>query len=148
MTKLRLFRYDNEDYEVGRVIVSRGDHFDGLTDEEKIVEVAIRKALTDGVDIRSTSLYAWESEQFAKRVWPYSKKKYLYELEAEETAVRFKSDLNHFSDATGQIGNAAAFNDAIARYCSAAPPDSDHSNPRIEVLVSSATVISKTERRG
>lgn len=146
MTKVRVFRYDNEDYAVGQVIVSRGDHFDGLTDKEKAVELAIRKALPNGVDVRSASLYAWESEQFAKRVWPHSKKKYLYELEVDESDIRFKSDLNHFSDATGSIGSADAFDNAVARYCSAAPPTADHTTPRVEVLVSRATVISKAEQ--
>jgi len=42
MSKI-FYRYDNEDYADGRIVRSRGDSFNMLTDVEKIVELKIRE---------------------------------------------------------------------------------------------------------
>jgi hypothetical protein len=76
MSKIKVYRYDDQEFSNGHVMESRGDSFDILTDYEKMVEVAIRAALPDGTNVRGTSLYTWEDEKLAKRLWGLSKKKY------------------------------------------------------------------------
>jgi hypothetical protein len=116
--KVTVYRYDNEDYDGGRIIFGRGDSFETLTPEQKTVELAIRSTLPNGKAIRSTSLYTWANETVAKRLWPLSKKKYLYELEVESEDMRHKADLNYYSEAIDAVKTDRSLQEAVNRYCS------------------------------
>jgi hypothetical protein len=96
MTKT-VYRYDDEDYPDGQLVRSRGDSFDILTKVEKVVELGIRALLPDGANVRGASLYTWEDEVVARRLWKLSGKKYLYELEVDDASIRHIGDLNLYS---------------------------------------------------
>lgn len=125
-------------------MLPRGDSFDMLTDHQKSVELLIRDALLDGVNVRGGSLFTWESEALAKRLWPHSKKKFLYHLEVDEADIRFRGDLNCYSAAVDAVKTGASPDEHVARYCAGqeAPAHAGDS-PRIELLVTKATVVRK-----
>jgi hypothetical protein len=122
---------------------SRGDHFDGLTADEKVVEQAIRALLPNGCGVRSTSLYTWESVNLARRLWPLSKKNFLYKLEIEEEHIRFRGDLNWFSEAVQAVTRGESPVRAVGDYCSGALAGHPWTEPRVEILAFQAKVMSK-----
>ena len=140
---MNVYRYDNETYDENEVIRSRGDSFNSLTESQKQVELAIRSRLSNGENIRSTSLYTWADETLARRLWPLSQKKYLYELEIEDSDIRHKGDLNFDSAAVEEVKAGASPNGAIEKYCSGENAEAPQTQPRIEVLVSEAKVRRK-----
>ena len=107
-----------------------------------MVEGAIRTALPDGTNIRGSSLYTWKDETLARRLWLLSKKKYLYELEIDEADIRHKGDLNHYSEAEVAAKLGKSF-DEVRKYCTGEPAGPQFTGPRIEILVSKATVLRK-----
>jgi hypothetical protein len=143
LAKIRVYRYDDEEFPTGKVIRCRGDSFDTLTDHQKTVEIAIRKALPDGANVRSTSIYVWADQQVAKRLWPLSKKRYLYELEIDEVDIRHKGDLNNYSEAETAAKSGKPFEDAVLRYCRGEMAGKKYTEPRVEILVSEATVLGR-----
>ena len=138
-----VFRYDDQDIPDGCIMRSRGDHFDGLTADEKVVEQAIRALLPNGCGVRSTSLYTWESENLARRLWPLSKKNFLYKLEIEEEHIRFRGDLNWFSEAVQAVTRGESPDRAVGDYCSGALAGHPWTEPRVEILVFQAKVMTK-----
>jgi|LNFM01.2.fsa_nt_gb hypothetical protein len=141
MQKMTVYRYDDECFAEGQEILPRGDSFNMLTDHEKKIEREIRSVLSDGENVRSTSLYGWEDEAVARRLWKLSKKTYLYELEVEQTDVRFKADLHFYSEAVDAVKQGASPDSAVRRYCSGESAGPCSGLPRIEVLVTKAKVI-------
>jgi hypothetical protein len=73
-----VYRYDGEPYVDGQMVQGRGDSFPSLTANQKVVETRIRDTLKNGRSVRATSLFTWENEVLARRLWMVSKKKYLY----------------------------------------------------------------------
>lgn len=138
-----VYRYDDECYNLGKCIRARGDPFNTLTDDQKVVELAVRSALPAGVKIRSESLYTWSSEMLARRLWRLSKKKYLYELELDERDIRHKGDLNWYSAAVDAIKAGKSPHDAVKKYCNGEESGPPYTEPRIELLVSQARMIRK-----
>lgn len=137
MGKRTVYRYDDEHYDVGSTISSRGDHLGTLTPDEKIVEKMIRAKLNDGERIRAESLYAWDSVDVAKRLHKYARKKFLYQLEIDDSDIRHRGDVEHFSDAVDAIKTNRNADSSVASYCR-----SDLKNsPKVELLVSRAVVI-------
>ena len=96
MTAVIAYRYDNDRYEIGDIIAPKRDSFGSLTADQQKVETALRAALPDGYALRCGSVFAWESEAVANRVWPLSGKIYLYKLEILKADIRFRGDLNHY----------------------------------------------------
>jgi hypothetical protein len=144
LCKIKVYRYDDEDYADGRMIKPRGDPFNTLTEPEKAVETAVRAALPNGENVRSTSVYTWANETVAKRLWQYSGRRYLYELEIDKADIRHIGDLNHYSDAKDAAISGAPFEDAVARYCMGEPSGPPRfTEPRVEILVSKAMVFRK-----
>ena len=84
MTVKTVFRYDDQDYSVGTIMLPRGDHLEGLTEHQKTVELAIRAKVAPS-KIRETSLYTWREKATALRLWPHCRKKYLYDLKSKLT---------------------------------------------------------------
>lgn len=140
MPKRIVYRYDNECYKDGEITRPRGDFFSTLTDSEKQVELAIRSTLPDGANIRSTSVCTWANENLAKRLWPRSRKKYLYELEIDDFNIRHIGDLNWYSAAKDAVNSGELPKDAVDKYCSGENAGPPYTEPRIEVLVSEAKV--------
>jgi hypothetical protein len=137
-----VYRYDNNKYEVGEIISPKRDSFGMLTDTEKQVETLIRSTLPDGQSIRGDSLFAWESQTVASRVWPLSGKRYLYELEVDEADIRFRGDLNHYNNAKDAVKNSLSPDEFVSAYCEG--KDSNpaiNGPPRIELLFSKAKVL-------
>jgi hypothetical protein len=143
MPKLIVYRYDDECYTEGQVIRPRGDSFNTLTDQQKVVERAIRSTLHDGTEIRGNSVYTWVEEGVARRLWPLSKKKHLYELEIEHSNIRFQGDLNCYSTAIDAVAAGRSPQNAVEKYCRGEEAGPPYTEPRIEVLVSEAKVIRK-----
>jgi hypothetical protein len=142
-----VYRYDNEDYVDGHLICSRGDSFNMLTDVEKVVELRIRELLPDGANIRGNSLYTWEDETVAQRLWGYSRKQYLYELEVDEANIRHVGDLDLYSDAKDAVKNKVSPDAPITAYCNGEVAPPERGGPRREILVSEARVIRKLASR-
>jgi hypothetical protein len=140
---MRVYRYDDQEFADGQMIESRGDSFGTLTDHQKVVEIAIRAALPNGAIVRGNSLYTWADEQLAKRLWPPSKKRYLYELEIDEADIRHKGDLNYYSEAVSAAKSGAPIEDAVSKYCAGENAGAPYTEPRVEILVSKAKVLSK-----
>jgi hypothetical protein len=138
-----VYRYDNEEYGEDTIIRSRGDSFSILTEFQKQVELAIRSTLVDGVNIRSNSVYTWADEKLARRLWPFSGKKYLYELEIENSNIRHIGDLNWYSAAEDAIKAQVSPESAVEKYCSGELAGAPYTQPRIEVLVSEARVLKR-----
>ena len=117
--------------------------FSILTGSQIQVELAIRATLIDGENIRNNSVYTWADEKLARRLWPFSRKKYLYELEIENSNIRHIGDLNWYSAAEDAVKAHVSPESAVEKYCSrelAGPP---YTQPRIEVLVSEARVVKR-----
>jgi hypothetical protein len=138
------FRYDNYRYEVGDIVTPRGDSFESLTEVEKKVETELRKMLPDGQNIRGGSVFAWESELVAKRVWPLSHKTYLYELEIDQADIRLRGDLNHYNNAKDAAKCCASFDHHLRAYCNG-DPSPVNGNPRIELLFVKGKVLKRHE---
>jgi hypothetical protein len=140
MTKT-VYRYDDEDYPDGQLVRSRGDSFDILTKVEKVVELGIRALLPDGANVRGASLYTWEDEVVARRLWKLSGKKYLYELEVDDASIRHIGDLNLYSCAKDAVQSGQSPNEAISAYCNRDVADPKLGGPRREILVSEGRII-------
>jgi hypothetical protein len=138
-----VYRYDDEEFKDGQLISSRGDSFGTLTDTEKIVEGSLRTVLPDGANVRGGSLYTWQEENVARRLWQLSGKKYLYELEIDESDIRHIGDLNYYSKAKDAAKSGAPFEDFIRRYCGGEVAGPPFTEPRLEILVSKARVLRK-----
>ena len=143
MCKVRVYRYDDQDFADGQMIESRGDLFSTLTDHQRTVETAIRAALPNGAIVRGNSLYTWANEEVAKRLWPLSKKRYLYELEIDKADIRHKGDLNQYSEAESAAKSGAPVENAVGKYCAGENAGAPYTEPRVEVLVSKAKVLRK-----
>ncbi|MET4361278.1 hypothetical protein ABIB06_001854 [Bradyrhizobium sp. LB8.2] len=144
MAKKIVYRYDKDLYEEGEILTPKHDSFGMLTDTEKVVETAIRARLPNGQSIRGGSLFAWESEAVGKRMWPLSKKPYLYELEVDDADIRFRGDLNHYNNAKDAVKKERSPEEFVAAYCDG--KDSDpavNGAPRIELLFSKAKVLKR-----
>jgi hypothetical protein len=141
-----IYRYDDELYDDNSIVRSRGDHFDTLTASEKQVEAAIRAVSANASDIRRTSLYTWADEAMANRLWKLSRKKYLYYLAVDESNVRHKGDVNCYSLAGDAIAGGASPDNAIKKYWSGENAGPCYATPRVEVLVSHATVRKRFSR--
>jgi hypothetical protein len=135
-----VYRYDGENYQLGRVIRSRGDHFPGLTDVEKVVEQLVRRTMQDGEHIRSTSLYTWAELEMAESAWRSKREADLYALEVKEEDITFQGDLDFFSDAKAAVAANQSAAEGVARYCNGRIKSDGR---RVEVLVREATVIRK-----
>lgn len=140
-----VYRYDNNDYEDGEIIHPSGDTFDILTEVEKVVEVAIRKTLPDGVSIRGASIYTLEDETVAKRLWKLSHRNYLYELEIDEDSIRHIGDLNLYSEAKDAVQGGRSPDKAIESYCKGELAGPHFGQPRREILAREARVVRKVE---
>jgi hypothetical protein len=148
VSKLFVYRYDDEHYEENAVICSRGDSIDILTDAQKHVELAIRATFPDASNIRGTSLYTWADEATARRLWKFSNKKYLYELEIDESDVRHTGELNCYSAAGDEVAKGSSPDCPIRKYWSGEHAEPPYVSPRVEVLVSQATVRKRHSREG
>lgn len=137
-----VYRYDNQNYADGQVIKSRGDHYEGLCDNEKIVEWHIREHLPNGIFIRKCSLYACENLSSGRNLWKYSKKQYLYELEIEDKNINFVGNLDSYSAAVDAVGNTKLLEEKVEQYCKGEVLD-QNIDIRLEVLVCEAKVIRK-----
>jgi hypothetical protein len=140
--KLTAYRYDNREYADNEIIRPRGDPFK-LTPEQQIVETAIRRALPNGEDIRTNSIYAWEDEAVARKLWDMSGKKNLYTLEIDDADVRHRGDVNCYSTAVDAVTCGKSSDEAVEKYCKSEGAGPDYRTPRIELLVSEARVIRK-----
>ena len=107
------------------------------------METAIRAALPNGAIVRGNSLYTWANEEVAKRLWPLSKKRYLYELEIDKADIRHKGDLNQYSEAESAAKSGAPVENAVGKYCAGENAGAPYTEPRGEVLVSKAKVLRK-----
>lgn len=137
---MMVYRYDSASYAESDIMRSRGNSFDMLTDDQKIVEIAIRAAVCGGADIRGNSLYTWENEGLAKRLWRLSGKPYLYELEVEDSDIRHRGDLNFYTEALEAIREGNSPSEAIEKYWSGETSVAPWTEPRIELLASQARV--------
>ncbi len=93
--------------------------------------------------IRGASLYTWENEAVAMRLWRPSGKRHLYKLEIEELNVRRRGDLNWYSEAVDAVKAGRSIEAAVEKYCSGIEAGAPYTEPRIEVLVSEAKVVKK-----
>lgn len=146
MSKI-VYRYDDAEYDPGETVRARGDSLETLTENQKIVEAAIRSTEKDSNNIRGTSLYTWENEALARRLWKYSKKKYLYELEVDDGNIRHRGDLNWYSAAVDAVAMGDSPNEGVTKYWSGESAGEPFTEPRIEVLVSGARVIRKLGKK-
>lgn len=142
-----VYRYDDECHAPGEYIKTRGNSFNTLTDRQKVVELAVRSRLPAGIQIRSESLYTWLSETLARRLWPRSDKKYLYELEVDERDIQHRGDLNWYSAAVDAVKAGKSPYDAIEKYCNGEESGPPYTEPRIELLVVRAKVIRKLKQQ-
>jgi len=143
LCKIKVYRYDDQEFTDGQVIESRGDSFSTLTHHQKVVETAIRAALPNGAVVRGNSLYTWADENVAKRLWPLSKKRFLYELEIDKADIRHKGDLNQYSEAVSAAKSGASIDNAVGKYCAGENAGAPYTEPRVEILVSKARVLRK-----
>lgn len=131
-----VYRYDAEEYEAGRVIASRGDHRERLTDKQKVVEDLIRARMFNGHIIRATSLYVWKDIDVAVAAWRRTTHgEHLYELSVDPADVIRTGDVSLYSFAIGVDPTETALNAYVRQYCAEV-----YTRPRIELMVSKATV--------
>jgi len=149
MSKLRVYRYDDEDFPDGKVISARGDSFEMLTEPQKKAETTIRSAREGGDVLRSTSLYTWMSEALARRLQRPKKAKFLYELEVDCIDVRHKGDVNQYTEVVQAIAEGSSGKEPAEAYWDGTNAVTDrktgvpYTEPRIEVLVAKAKVLRK-----
>lgn len=143
MAVIRAYRYDNRDIADGQTMSPPGDSYPGLTENQKIVESALRAYLKDGANIRANSLYAWEDEGFARRTWKHTRRRFLYELEIDEADILLRGDLNLYTEAAERVGRREPFDDLIRKYCAGETAGSPYAEPRREILASKAIAFRK-----
>lgn len=149
MSKITVYRYDDQDFQDGAVVASRGDHFSILTGSEKEAESVIRSTNVDGFRIRSTSLYTLENEALARRLQRLKKAKYLHELEVDCADALHKGDLNQFTEVEQAIQRHEPPSEPAEGYWAGTHAKMDrvwqapYTEPRIEILVSKARVKQK-----
>lgn len=141
MTRSTVWRYDDQLYSNGQAAISRGDHIEGLTGTHTAAELQLRAACTNCTAIRSTSLYVWQDQTLAERLWRLGRARYLYALEIDDTSIRHVGDVNCFSAVVDALANTRSPDDPINRYWRGAA-EPGYSARRIEILVSGATVLS------
>jgi hypothetical protein len=133
---MRVYRYDDQEHQLNDVLHPRGDHFEILSDAQKVVECAIRACSDEMAHIRKESVYTWKDEAFAKRVFNPSKKRFLYELDVQSKDIRFVGDLDHYSAAVDAVKQNMDYAPTVSLYCAG-----DIQGSRVEVLVAKATVV-------
>lgn len=142
MAKKVGYHYSDVNYEVGDIIPPY-DNMPGLHPNLHEVEALIRSAHEHGTRIRSDAVYLWDDEGRARQQWDAAgqakmAKKYLYTVEYDDADLLHKGDLNHYTDAS-RCKDAGARDAAVACYWAGDPHTKEA--PRIEVMVSSATVL-------
>lgn len=140
MSKRTLFRTDHRQFNDGDEMTSAGDHYDGLTDDEKKAEDEVR-AFKGGHTIRADSLYAYESEDLASKHWQTSKgDRHLYELEVDEADIVHSGNLDTFSEVVTALRKKEDTIPAVEKYWSKEPI-----GVRTEHLVKKATVVKRVK---
>ncbi len=135
-----VYRYDSEELTPDQTIRSQRDHISRLSDVEKQVESCVRKAMSDGARIRSTSLYTWADLPMAEAGWRGWKDAHLYRLEVKEEDIIFVGDLDFFNDAKDAVAGNASPDEAVAQYCAG---NVKSAGRRVELLVREAKVLEK-----
>jgi hypothetical protein len=136
MAKIRVYRYDAEDYALDQVISSRGDHYETLTEKQKPAETLVRQFLPNGERVRSKSLYVWKDKDAAKRIWRHTDRgQHLYELEVDEADIEFVGDLDYYSAVVDALAIGMPADDYVKAYCSEII-----ASERVEMLVKKAVV--------
>ncbi|WP_454655096.1 hypothetical protein [Bosea beijingensis] len=138
---LRAYRYDARDLEVGRIIVPERDHSESLDKSWAVTEAAIRAVSPDKEAIRKDSIYTWESEDWARKAWALEKGKYLYEVEIDEADIRHRGDTNAYGLVKDLLKAGKDPAPALMLYWSGEGVEAQL--PRVELLVTKATVVSK-----
>lgn len=138
-----VYRYDDQQFADGHEMTSRGDHYDSLTSMEKRVETLLRKVRENGDRLRRTSLYSWEDKALAEKLWPWSRKKYLYTLEIIEPDIVHSGDVNHYTAAKNAIAIGADPTRHLALYWSGVDAEGEWTRPRRELLATKAKVVSR-----
>jgi len=139
MATKKTYRYDAEDYPEGKIISSRGDHFETLTGLQKRAETLIRQARPDGGKIRAQSLYAWESQDVAERLWRMKKRTtpvHLFELEIQDDDMIHRGDVDAFTAVTIAIQRHQSPERAVRDYW-----EGVCGGERIEILARKAKVL-------
>jgi hypothetical protein len=140
---MKLFHYSNTNYSAGELIHGKGNYIPALTPGQKIAEAAIRAVIHNGDRIRDTALYTWQDASLAIRLFSLSGKKALYELEALEGDILLRGDLNYYGAAADAAQQNKPFDTYVANYVSGMPAGGPFTEPRMEVLVTKATVVSR-----
>jgi hypothetical protein len=139
--KKTVYHYSDRCLRDGELVTAFRDSFDTLTDTEKVFETAIRDIIPDGHNIRSSSLFTWETDGLVRRVWEHIPKKYFYELEIDTDDIVFKADLNYYNEGKDAAKAGAPLDQIAATYASGAIKP--NAMPRIEILVKKAIVKRK-----
>jgi hypothetical protein len=96
MGKLTVYRHDTREIKDGDPMSPAGDHYGGLTGDQKLAEDAIRAGKPEGTQIRAESLYVYSDPEMAEADWKLKKSRHLYKLEIDEAAIRHRGDLQVF----------------------------------------------------
>lgn len=146
MTRI-VWRTDLRVFEPGETMASAGDHTATLDGAHAEPERLLREAMGDDGEVRATSLYTWEDETWAIRAWTYEKGKYLYKLEIDETDVRHRGDVNHYTDIGNALIETADISVPVQDYVSGRDSDrSKYPTARFEILVRKALVLERLNR--
>ncbi|MEI4492073.1 hypothetical protein WAF00_15600 [Mameliella alba] len=147
-----VWRTDSRVFELSETICSGGDHLETLSAAHEGAEEALRNAMGDRGRLRSTSLYTWEDEEWARRAWALENKaiqskgnkKYLYRLEIDDSDIFHRGDVNHYTDIGDALRQSMDPSKSIQGYLNGNGPDRDrHSTARFEILVRKALVLEK-----
>jgi hypothetical protein len=136
MGKLTVYRHDTRDIKDGDTMPPAGDHYGGLTGDQKLTEDAIRAGKPDGTKMRAGSLYVYSDPEMAEADWKLKKGRHLYKLEIDEAAIRHRGDLQVFYEVTNAIRKKESPDELVKKYWM--PVEAGRYT---ELLVSDATVV-------
>ncbi|WP_316185804.1 MULTISPECIES: hypothetical protein [unclassified Bradyrhizobium] len=136
---MRAFHYSNREHKPGDVITAGRDSLTTFIGPKKTFEEALRAGHTNGHAIRSEALYVWENGDFVPPIFDRIPYKYYYEVEIDGADILHRSNLNHYNDGIDAAKDGKPLDEIVAAYWTNA--DNDDPKPRIEILVTKATVI-------
>ncbi len=80
------------------------------------------------------------------RLRSISRKNYLYYLEIEDIYIRHSGDLNWYSMAVDAVNAHISSQSAVEKYCSGELGGAPYTQPRVELLVSQARVVTRVSK--
>src|SRR4051794_6582653 len=132
------FRYFDADFEPGRVVTPKSDHFPNLSAEKQRAEAAIRQGDSRG-HIRGHSVFVFENREVAEELLEETDGKHLYEVIVDDGDILHRGDLRIYDEIVEALKHGRDAKPLVKEFWSAI----ERPYPRIELTVRKVTIRRK-----